>query len=501
MLASGLTMPDEFENMAVSLLGRGGGDILADFAPFGRELRLVFGTSPARVEDLSLMLQCIRHAEAYATWQWDPRMATLRDACEEALTAWCAQPVVAVEVVTALLDLFYFLIWCFHRSNIDQARTILPGMRRFAAGVGRPKPARVPVGKNLLTVAYLTRTADPNSAVSLCMKHVVEALRSRPERFRPLVYVWDHLDPRTAEWIGPLAAPLSALKAGTAVGTAEAVARQAESDEVDIMISDMNTGVPTLIFSRRAAPVQAFLQVGLPAWGTLNLDCVFSGFGFDPALAGWEGAAVYDFLPPWNLDDLKGEDDGEHSAPIIAGLPPDRRVIGCYARLVKMTPDFLRAAERILLARTECCLLLGGTGDGSEIRRFIASSPAGSRMVLTEGFVSGKRWARILDIFLDTWPFQGGGSVREVIVRGVPVVSIHSAEMPAMDREKDPDLIASDWDGYVARVVHLLADTVSYRRARDRALSIADRMSDRTRFQSDFNRDLERTIKTGEVHR
>ena len=491
-----MTTPNDLESLGASFLGLGGNDIKTDFALFERQFRTILSYPPRDVRNSSWVLRCVQHAQAYANWSWDPRMVALQAVCGDALKAWADEQVLYLELITALFDLTYFLAWCFNSSNLDQARDILPTMRLYANRVGAPSVARRMSSKHsMITVAYLTRTADPSSAVTACSKHVIDALRTKPERYRPLLYVWDHLDPAMESWVGKLAAPLAFLKRNTPLLTAEAILAQSISDSVDVVISDINNAVPTLLYSRRLAPVQAFLQVGLPAWGTINLDCVFNGFGFDPAWAGWGNADVYPFTPPWDLDALKGPEDPEGVASEREGLPLELRIIGCYCRLVKINADFLLAAERILLARSDVCLLLGGTGNAAHIESFVCMSPVGNRIFLRPGFVPGQRWARLLHVFLDTWPFQGGGSIREVTVHGVPVVSMHSPEMPSMDVEKDPELIAQNWEAFVGLVVSLLVREDLYRRASERALLIAHRMADKRRFQAAFLQELEGTIK------
>ena len=128
----------------------------------------------------------------------------------------------------------------------------------------------------------------------------------------------------------------------------------------------------------------------------------------------------------------------------------------------------------------------------------MSTSPVRDRVVLQRGFVNGHVWTCVLDIFLDTWPFQGGGSVREALARGAPVVSIHSAEMPAMSLEKDAGLIAADWDGFVELTMRLLQDDACFSEARARSAEIADAMADRERFRSAFLSDLDRSIAHAE---
>jgi glycosyltransferase involved in cell wall biosynthesis len=276
--------------------------------------------------------------------------------------------------------------------------------------------------------------------------------------------------------------------------TIDLITTEFHSNPIDAAIFDNNSAIPTVLASKRVAPVQFFLQLGLPAWGALNLDAVFSGFGFDPQLGGWSQSDIYCFAPPWDLEYLRGDPDAAEIAQARVGVPQGGRVIGCYARLVKFTHDYLKAVERILLENADVCLLLGGNGDASEIEAFALQSPVGNRIFVHPDFVSGRAWARFLHLFLDTWPFQGGGSVREVLVCGVPVVSIRSLEMPALAEDRDPLLTVSSWDEFVAAANAMLQNDAVYQAAKERAFAVAHRKSDRFAFQRQFLSDLERTL-------
>jgi hypothetical protein len=232
-----------------------------------------------------------------------------------------------------------------------------------------------------------------------------------------------------------------------------ALETQARRDSPDVIISDDNTSVPTALFCRRAAPVQIFLQHGCPAWPVRQLEAVFNSFGIDPAIAGWGGAAMLACNMPWDLAALNPELDAAELERERQALPRARFLIGCYGRLVKVTVPYLRAVERVLMRCPGTVFVTGGTGEAAEIRAFAKGSPVGDRMHVEARFVPGHVWGQLLDVFLDTWPITGGESCRQVIARGRPVVGIDSVEMPALRKQRDPLLVAEDWDGFVERTV------------------------------------------------
>jgi predicted O-linked N-acetylglucosamine transferase (SPINDLY family) len=112
-------------------------------------------------------------------------------------------------------------------------------------------------------------------------------------------------------------------------------------------------------------------------------------------------------------------------------------------------------------------------------------------MRVVEGFVPGHSWGRFLDVFLDTWPVTGGESCREMIAKGRPVVTMHSAEMPAIDLQRDPTLVVSTWRDYAETAIHLLRDPQEYAAASTRAAALAQAMTDQAAFEVRLIGDLE----------
>jgi hypothetical protein len=90
----------------------------------------------------------------------------------------------------------------------------------------------------------------------------------------------------------------------------------------------------------------------------------------------------------------------------------------------------------------------------------------------------------LLDLFLDTWPQTGGESARETMAKGCPVVAMHSAEMPAFDAQRDPTLLARNWDGFCRHAIRLLRDPALRAEAGRRAADFARRMADPAPFRA-----------------
>lgn len=423
-----------------------------------------------------------------------------------AIRRWSGSTRHTLDVLCDLGDFHFFASFWFEPSASRQCPLAIPAMRALDEAMARSLPdpdirgerrlpAPLPPGSEPVHVGFLAMGADPADTLTVALRHVAPALLTRPGRFRLTVYAWCNVAPDFVEWLRSLGATCHVIVAPTPTKQIEAIEEIASRDPPAVLISDINMSLPTAIFARRLAPVQVFLQGGMPAWSVSNLDAVFSSFGFDPEAAGWGNARVLGFATPWDLNLLNPPERPEELAAERLELPQGLRLIGNYGRLVKVTQPFLRAVERMLQACPDVAFVTGGAGDGTAIRAFIADSPVKERMRLVERYVPGHSWGRLLDVYLDTWPLTGGESVRETMAKGCAVVAIHSDDMPALDQQRDRALLAQDWDGFVDLAVRLLHDPAALAIARQRAAAFAARWADPAPFSAYLDAAIEQLLE------
>ena len=484
-------------DLIASLTALGGESAAAEHARFAADLDALLATPPELVTDRETFRAALAHGFSYYYWRWDQRAADRRVPVETAIEHWAARPDLDMDLLCELLDFHYFVAWCFTDSSTEQCRLAMRGMRLASeafARAARP-PAELPPPGTTVHVLWLAMFASASDPMSVALRHIAPALLTSGGRFRLSVIAWRQTAPEFLDWLRSLGVTCHVPEAATPSTMIAAIEALAAADPPSIAISDMNNAVPTALFARRLAPAQIFLQAGMPAWPVQPLHGVFNSFGFDPETAGWGNARMLAFNPPWDMAKLNPPDNTEEVAAQRALLPDGLRLIGNYGRVVKLTEPCLVAAERILLQCPDVAFVTGGTGDSTAVRAFIARSPVGDRMRIVEGFVPGQSWGRLLDVFLDTWPVTGGESCREVIAKGGVVVTMHSAEMPAIDRQRDPSLVARDWDTYVAMSVRLLRDPAAYAAARTRARDLAQAMTNRAAFTARLTADLGAVLK------
>jgi hypothetical protein len=410
----------------------------------------------------------------------------LLGAIEHAIRTWGSAPAPDIDVLCDFGDFLFHAVWSFEASSVEQCRIGRPAMTALAEALARghpprARPAPIPTGP-LCHVMYVAMYADPRDPITVGLRHLAPAILANPDCFRLTVIAWCDHTPDFLAWLRDIGASVHALTANRPEELVLAIESLVAADPPDIAISDMNTPIPTALFARGLAPAQIFLQGGLPLWPLPRLDAVFNSFGFDPEIAGWGSARMLPFAPPWDLAKLNPPPIATEEARAAEDLAGDGVLLGTYGRLVKVTPPLLRAVERILLARPDARFVTGGSGDAGPISAFIAASPAGARMRVIEGYVPGQAWGRRIDIGLDTWPLTGGESARELIAKGKPVVMTRSAEMPALEAQRDPALVAGDWDEFVAITTALIDDPDKRAAAGARALALAERMADPAAF-------------------
>jgi hypothetical protein len=211
----------------------------------------------------------------------------------------------------------------------------------------------------------------------------------------------------------------------------------------------------------------------MPFWQLKNLDAVFLGWDIPPTTLGFKNEDCYLISAPWMNGNINHVIDTKNVQNERNRFPKDKRIIGFYGRLVKITCDYLEIIVIILSSCTDTIAVMGGSGDATMIRKFIKDRRLEERLFVVDEFVDGSLWGHFIDIFLDTFPLMGGYSCREVMAKGKPVVHMRSKEMLNLNDERDPQLIAYTVDEYASIAIRLLSDPEEYQLACIRSLEIS----------------------------
>jgi glycosyltransferase involved in cell wall biosynthesis len=234
-------------------------------------------------------------------------------------------------------------------------------------------------------------------------------------------------------------------------------------DAIDVAITDISSSIATYLFTARVAPLQMWLELGFPYWSIDALDWTFlshkdyrGDFGVNPKRCSplrirQEGDTI---VKPFDQDKV---------ADIRAQYPEESVVLGTFVRFSKITGDFLSVVERVMIEDERIYLIIAGGGDPTLILDFLRRSPVALRVTFHQANVDVNIYGRVIDIFVDTFPFCGAMSCREAMMFGKPVVSMHSPDWTRLvTASRDPELVADSLDAYTKKVLRLAQDQAYY---------------------------------------
>lgn len=391
-----------------------------------------------------------------------------------------------IDRAAELYTLLYTLLWrrtqllgelkCFNADVV----------RPFAAFVSRhfPKQSPRPSGRDVPRIAYLSETSDlfgSNAIARITVSLMLGQHALRDEADWPILYCINRPAPCLLSFAAEHGLHIRDLHRPTPSATAAAVVDQVQRDGIDILITDSNCAVATMVMQQRPVPVQAFHENGFAPWAIPELDLVFLGITqpsqdlFDDRVAMVQTPRNTAFVFQRAERPQAMIDAARERLCTRSGVARPSVVYGVYGRMAKITPDYMELIEAILLRDPDAIFFAGGTGRVSPIDAIQRTSPAGRRMVIHNDFIDGHVISECIDIFLDTFPFPGGMSCIEVQARGVPVVWMapsSDSELGIIAEQRDHRLRARGADHYV-ELARQAADPAAWAMFSDNAVGIA----------------------------
>ena len=252
--------------------------------------------------------------------------------------------------------------------------------------------------------------------------------------------------------------------------TASQVALQIAADRVDILVDLAGHTAPLLaIFAHRPAPLQ-LTWLGFPAsTGHSAIDTRVSDEHADPSglTDAFHSERVVRLAEgAWCFEEFL-------AVPLPQPRLTGQLTFGSFNRAAKLSGELLRAWGRLLKKLPEARLLLKGRGlDSLSAHSRILAAMEAEGADTANVFISGLRetreehilaW-RDVDVCLDTFPYAGTTTTCEALFMGVPVVSLagtsHVSRVGAslLSQVGLEDLVATDWDAYVARAEAIARD-------------------------------------------
>ena len=249
---------------------------------------------------------------------------------------------------------------------------------------------------------------------------------------------------------------------------------QIQADEIDVIVSEITSSITTVLFGRRAAPVQLWIDMGLPYWFQPEVDLSLQ--------AGKRRRDGYPFTVAQSMEidlyqdyaTLFREPSAEALTEAREALPAGRATIAVFTRLIKITPAYLSFLRAVLLRHPQTHFLIVGGGDPRLVCDFMTTPELTGRVTFINDLVDLAAYAKVISIFVDTFPFIGALSCREIAAQGVPIVSLRSHEWDRLqDRDRDPASIAEDLPALNELIDRLLTDPAFHRACADVARQAA----------------------------
>lgn len=399
---------------------------------------------------------------------------------QRAMLPFMARDDLGLDGACGLYETLHFLYVCNMATMAETKdfgpNVVAPFLGYVRRHLGPPRKLRCRPKPPPFRVVYLCRYAHsaPGNAVGGVMHDFLLGLATHKfDRYRPVLYAWLHHDDEMVSPIERAGIPVRRFPEMPMAKRVHAIEAALAEDGVDILVTDMNSPVPAAIFERRAAPVQVYLQLGLPYWPLSQIDHVMRVWEFEPAAAGFDPLICSTVNGPWDLASLAPPLDEVAVEAERDKMPKTPLLFGNYGRLAKITREYLEIMASLLETCPDIGIAVGGSGNADLIRAFAAErNLPPDRIRIHEGYVDGQVWGWLLDVFLDTFPFQGGASCREMIAKGRPVISTRSPDMPNLARERVPNLVATDGADYLGIATRLGTDDNALKAAREDTLDL-----------------------------
>lgn len=315
------------------------------------------------------------------------------------------------------------------------------------------------------------------------------------EKYEIYLYAWMYYSKEFIETIKSFGITVRCFELDKSFANIANLRQSFFDDKIDIVITDMNGGVPAWLFETRVAPVQILFQLGLPFWKLQNLEGVLQSWHTAPSLIGFDEKICFPIKLCQNDDVIKHQVDPIAVEKQRKRFPESKWIIGSYGRLAKVTAEHLIIIKDILARHSDTICVLGGTGDSSFIQDFVNKNNLGRQVFLVNEFVDGHVYAQMLDIFLDTFPVVGGVSAWEVLSKGKPIVSMYSQEMCNLNNDfRDSELLVRSAKEYVQTVDRLMSNQDFYERSCKRSFEIVQNRRTEREFADSVESALEKIL-------
>jgi hypothetical protein len=252
---------------------------------------------------------------------------------------------------------------------------------------------------------------------------------------------------------------------------------QIQSDEIDVLLSPYNSGVPLLLYAWRSAPVQVFLDTGAPAWRFPELDLCLQATWADAARGGTsQMRAGAD--PPiplrWDTALMSVARNEALAAERRARLNHPTHVFG-VSGLFAVPPEYVRAIAALLKAVPDSAFYASGYGAHIPFERALIEAGVPPDRLLVDASNDASVGCAVIDTVIEPFGYRRVAQGLTCQLAGRPIVYL-TGERGAPDGHgpaaRDQRLGASTVDGVIAAAVSLAVDSDRWAEASARAVAL-----------------------------
>lgn len=393
------------------------------------------------------------------------------------------QPEMAFKIYEAL----YGLYWCgatcledmkpFDRFGV---RPFAQYIRKYVVSPSLPSNRQKLQVDTPLNIAYICHYAhfDRGNAIAPIIMSLTKGHSRLPER-QIFIYCVQWVSDEFIQSFENTGITVRSLAQQANYQSLDQIINQLKVDQIDVLITDISSSIATYLFLHRVSPLQFWLELGYPYWTISELDWVFlCGKDYQQGLGVPHDKCGY--LIPMQEEVTLTQPCAQKILDETRSLFPDNCFLfAAFTRLIKITPSFLDIARNLLESVPNAHLLIVGTGDPTLIYEFLDNENLKERVTFFHYNVDLNIYGRIIDVFLDTFPFIGGNACREVAIHGKPIVALYAPDFGRLlIDERDPDLLAKDADEYLATAVKLANDSDFYQLKSRKATELVRQSTD-----------------------
>ncbi|SMC78049.1 Predicted O-linked N-acetylglucosamine transferase, SPINDLY family [Polynucleobacter kasalickyi] len=228
------------------------------------------------------------------------------------------------------------------------------------------------------------------------------------------------------------------------------------------------------IFKQRIAPIQMSYLGFLGSLGFENMDYLIADKTIVPETISQYFYEKMMYLPEcFQINDSRRIRPVNKVNPPSLGLPEDGFIFACLNNRIKVTPKIFHAWLAMLKATSNTFLWLISESPESDDRlKKMAQKESiePSRIIFTNKLPFEDYLASYLsaDLFLDTYPYNGGTTISDALWMGLPVLTLSGQSMPSRMGKSLlkncglEELVTESLDEYIALAISLASSPSTY---------------------------------------